>query len=403
MDASFAGRESECRPEFPDQAGWFGGDAAYSIPLPTEDGRTSLWLFGDSFVARPGSVSRRQYPFVHNSIALSDCSKDGDWTLDYYWGDSNTDTPHAFFTPDPNSDWVRRHQERTDEDAYYWLFDGFVSHGALFVGLLRVAPSEPRGPFQLPFRLLGMDLARIENYRNSPEKWQIEISSLSDDELAFPGSAFVTTEDYVYAFTFFDRGNGRAPRALSRLDRRRLASWRPDLSKHLQTLDTNGTWSGGFDPGSAKILMHDDASEMSVHFDTASKTWLAVYNHPMPTDEEQLRDIPATRIWLRRAARLEGPWSSPEILYEIPETRPDSNVEPDPNLFCYAAKAHPQFSAARELLVTYVCNLYSRSEGETLEILRRLRGDSDLYRPRAVSIEIPPAPPLGPFDLSLPQ
>ena len=37
-------------PDFPYSGGWLGGDAAYSIAI---DPRTTLWLFGDSFVASP--------------------------------------------------------------------------------------------------------------------------------------------------------------------------------------------------------------------------------------------------------------------------------------------------------------------------------------------------------------
>jgi hypothetical protein len=43
-----------------------------------------------------------------------------------------------------------------------------------------------------------------------------------------------------------------------------------------------------------------------------------------------------------------------------------------------------------ELLVTYVCNLYARNAAEANPILRRLRDSPDLYRPRAVMVDLPP-------------
>jgi hypothetical protein len=382
---ALAGSQAECLPVFPDQAGWYGGDAAYSVPLPGVDGRTSLWLFGDSFVQRPDSGEGRQYPFVHNSIAVSHCSAGGKWSLDYFWGRDHEGLPRAFFAPDPDAGWVRRTLEETGRFPYYWLFDGFVAHDVLFVGLLRVVEAEPRGPFALPFRLLGMDLARIENFRKTPQDWQILISTLSENLVAFPGSAFVISGNFVYPFAFIDRGDGRTHRILSRLDLEALELWQPDLSSRLETLATDSRWKLGFTPDHAMILMDDDASEMSVHFDSKREAWIAVYSQ-LDHNADQ-RD--AEPVVIRRAQQLEGPWSAPEILFEIPEMALDASGQRDRNLFCYAAKAHPQFAAQGQLLITYVCNLFASNPTQTLEVLRRLQETPDLYRARALRVPIP--------------
>lgn len=386
LSQSFVGRQSECVPRFPDDAGWYGGDAAYSVPLPVESGRVSLWLFGDSFVQRPNSPESRSYPFVHNSIGLSYCEPGGEWRLDTFWRRDGPGEPRAFFEPDSAASWVRQAVRETGVPPYYWLFDGFVAHDVLFIGLLRIIHSEPRGPFNLPFRLAGMDLARVENYRDAPENWRIQISTLSHDPVAFPGSTFVATTSHLYAFAFFDRGDGRAPRMLSRLDLRALVDWQADLSNELEYFSKNADWKAGFDPQDAMILMHDDASEMSVHFDVKANSWIAVYS-------DLARDSSiggSNSVLLRRAQSLVGPWTEPQPLFAIPETIADSSGKVDENLFCYAGKAHPQFALQGELLVTYVCNLYARNAGEASSILRRLRDSPDLYRPRAVKVELPP-------------
>jgi hypothetical protein len=375
-----AGRQAECRPRFPDQKGWFGGDAAYSVAFG--DGRRSLWLFGDSFVARPESPNERSYPFVHNSIAISRCEPGGLWILDPFWRQGPDGEPDAFFEPDAGADWVQRTTAKGGS-AYYWPFGGFFAHDALFVGLLRVVSSTPRGPFNLPFRLVGMDLARVENPRDAPSDWRIRISTLSTSAVAFPGSAFALTPSHLYAFAFFDRGDGHAPRMLTRLDLANLLEWRPDLSDRLETWTADDAWAPGFHPERAEILMDDDSTEMSVQFDPVSESWLAVYGI---ADRD---DASPDQVWLRRAAELTGPWSAPEPLFTIPETVPDPEEPPDPNLFCYAGKAHPQFSPADGLLVTYVCNLFARDPAEVAEVLERLRRRSDLYRPRAVTTGIP--------------
>ena len=389
---SFAGRQSECLPQFPDHDGWYGGDAAYSVPLPIDEGRVSLWLFGDSFVQRPGTPKGRAYPFVHNTIGISHCESGGAWTLETFWHRDELGTPRAFFVPGPSTDWVRLAVRETGAPPYYWPFDGFIAHDILFVGLLRVIRSEPRGPFNLPFRLVGMDLARIENYRDTPTDWRIQISSLSNNSSAFPGSAFVETTSHIYAFAFFDRGDGRTPRMLSRLNRNALVQWQPDLSNALEYLASDSQWRPGFEPDKAKIIMQDDASEMSVHFDSLRKIWIAIYSNLARTGEARIPEA----VQIRTARSLAGPWSKTRKLTSIPETDPDHSQSVDENLLCYAAKAHPQFSSTSKLIVTYVCNLVATSSAEALTILQRLRERVDLYRPRAIPVSIFPTLELAP-------
>ena len=384
---SFAGTQSACIPRFPDQDGWYGGDGAYSVPLPPREDPgvigKSLWLFGDSFVQPSPERAGRAYPFIHNSIAISRCDSEGQWDLETFWGRRADGRPRAFFAPDPKSEWARRVHEDTGSLPYYWLFDGFMSQGVLFIGLLRVAESEAQGPFNLPFRVLGMDLARIENYHDAPRDWVVEISTLADDPDAIPGSAFVPSRDFIYAFTFLDQGDGRTPRALSRLPVHTLNDWQPDLEEQWETWTVDGSWSPGLAPGEAAILMDDSATEMSVHFDPGLGQWVAVYSRV--SRETGIAD--SGFIWTRSAPSLEGPWSKPMALYSIPEMAGDASAE---NVFCYAAKAHPQFSEQDRLLVTYVCSLFARRPSEVLEVLQRLQDSPSLYRPRAVSVPLPP-------------
>jgi hypothetical protein len=398
-----AGRQADCRPQFPDQKGWYGGDAAFSIALPGGDGRRSLWLFGDSFVQRPESPPGRSYPFVHNSIALTRCDPGGRWTFDPAWRQGDGGEPMAFFEPDAGADWAQA-ATREGAGAYYWPFGGFLAHDVLFVGLLRVVSSEPRGHFNLPFRLVGMDLARIENPLAAPADWRIQISTFSTSPVAFPGSAFALTPSHLYAFAFFDRGDGRAPRMLARLGLADLRVWQPDLSSRLETWTRDASWQPGFRPELAALVMDDDASEMSVHLDPSSQDWLAVYSgsgveegaasetRPSPSAipaASAQPSRPPDRIWLRSAPELTGPWSPPQALFTIPETISHAETARDQNLFCYAGKAHPQFSRPDRLLVTYVCNLFARSAAQVPEVLERLRHASNLYRPRAVAVELP--------------
>ena len=383
------GLQSACHPRFPDAEGWLGADSAYSVPIRSLESasadRRSLWLFGDTFVARRQNPHERVYPFIHNSIGLSDCSAAGEWRLETHWRKSGEHAPEAFFVPDPEASWVANAANDGGPAPYYWPFDGFVVGDVLFVGLLRIVHSEPRGPFNLPFRPAGMDLARIENPLDPPDRWRIRLSTLSEDPQTLPGSAFVVAGDHLHAFAFLDRDDGRSPRILTRLALAELRAWQPDLEQALETLDVRGRYVAGLQPDRALTLMEDDATEMSVHFDPSLGRWLAVYSTPIPAS---VRKAPST-IRVRSAAALEGPWSAPQALYAIPETFPSADGRFDPNLFCYAAKAHPQFAPAGRLLVTYVCNLFARDAAEVSPVLRRLAETPSLYRARAVSLPVP--------------
>lgn len=368
------GTQAACQPGFPDEEGWLGGDSAASVVLPGTRGRASLWLFGDSFVERPGAPpGERAYPFVHNTVAVSRCDAHGRWQIEYAWRTDAAGEPRAFFEP-----------ESGDESTYYWPISAAAVRDVVFVALLRVAPAPASGPFQLPFRLAGVDLARIEGISGPPARWPIRYSTLSRRADALPAASLVVDGDHLYAFAFLTGSDGRSPRILSRLPLSVLDHWRPSLEDALETLEEDGSFAPGLEPDRAQILMDDDASEMSVHFDPGLDRWLATYSDPTTSAEGDRGDT----IWLRRAADLHGPWSAPEPLLRIPELANLPDPEPG-EPFCYAGKAHPELAPSRELLVTWVCNLYAPHEHEIPEVLERLRTTPTLYRPRTLRIQIP--------------
>jgi hypothetical protein len=229
-------------PQFPYADGWLGGDAAYSIPI--DDGK-SVWLFGDTFVGSPDQHDRRNADFIHNSIAISECARDGTWQIEYAWGRATDGSPRAFFEPDERS-------------GYWWLFDGFVHADRLYIGLLGVEESEPRGPLNLPFRYTGMKLARVENYEDDPQTWNFEVLPLTDSLTAFPGSSMLVHEGYVYLFAFLDLNAERYPRMLSRLPTSALSS--DDPGGALEYLAHDRHWKKGFEPENALNIHVDHGS-----------------------------------------------------------------------------------------------------------------------------------------------
>lgn len=360
-----------CWPSFPYQEGWLGGDAAYSVPLSDSD---TLWLFGDTFIGAPNQVDRRGSRLVHNSIAVSRC-RSGSWEIDYAWTHGPQGEPRAFL-------------ERDATDSWWWLFDGFLYDGRLYLGLLEVERTPPRGELSLPFAFTGVDLARIRNPQDSPADWRIDVVSLTDTPQVQPASAMVVDGDYAYLFAFIDRGDGTFPRGLTRLALASLDGDPTELGSALERLAADGSWKRGKpDATDMKILMDDTATEMSVRAHPEFG-WLALYNFPdVATGFPETR--PSDAVWIRTADNLEGPWSKRRLLFRIPELADDYVGGHDPNTGCYAAKQHAQFSRDGRLTFTYVCNLFQGPDQNPMLILQRLERNMKLYRPVPVSVELP--------------
>ena len=359
-----------CWPRFPYQAGWLGGDGAYSVPLsPTR----SLWLFGDTFVGADGQQNRAGAAFIHNSVALSQCGPDGRFDVRYVWGRGADGAPREFLA--------------RSGTGWWWLFGGFLHEGRLYVGMLAVEASEPRGPLRLPFRFTGTALARIDDPHADPATWRPEVLPLSRSATALPVSAMVPDGAHLHLFTFVDAGGGRSPRILLRLPLARLSDGTPDLEASLETLEADG-WRPGFAPERAQVLMDDNATEMSVRHHADLGKWIALYNYP-DVGPDFPRTPTSDAVYARSADRLEGPWSPPGLIFRIPELAPAHAPPPDPNLGCYAAKEHPGFSPPGSLTFTYVCNLFTGPGEDPYAILGRLARRMDLYRPVAASVTLP--------------
>ncbi|MEE3327538.1 MAG: DUF4185 domain-containing protein [Myxococcota bacterium] len=377
---------SSCIPHFPYAEGWLGGDAAYSVALPKtspegSDQRT-LWLFGDTFVAQnPAHHNRKTAKFIHNSIGISRCTEAG-FEIRYHWGQTAEHGAHAFLAPTPAA----------RADAYVWLFGGFTHKGILYLGVLDVEPAPPQGPLALPFRLTGMQLARVDHPDQPPDRWRPTRARLSHSQKAFPGAAMVVHEEHVYFFSFPDDKSSSSSNFLARLPLEALDDFPGDLSGQIQTWTRQHQWETGFLPEAARPIMPDSASEMSVHFDASEKTWLALYgiptgSPPQPGTDQSAQAIATDSVYARSAPRLTGPWSSARDLYSLPTA--NEKTAPD-GTFCYAAKAHPELSPPDHLVITYVCSLKPTPTRSALETFSQLQDDLSLYVPQVVVLPWPP-------------
>jgi hypothetical protein len=353
---------SGCLPNFPYKDGWLGGDAAYSIPLAAGQ---SLWLFGDSFVARTSQSRRQGARFVRNSMAISTCDARNGWQIKYYWGHQNRSAPRAFFDSGTNKYW-------------YWPLDGFVYQGRLYIALSKVKDN-PKEKL-LSFETIGVNLAKVSNLSAPPSQWKIEYLKLVEGGAAIPGSAIVLNDGYVYFFTLYDEPARRHQHMiLSRLPLEKLAN----PAAHLEYFAKDQSWKAGLNRDDALVVMETGHSEMSVRYHPEIKQWLAVSG----------ADFLSPQIVMRTAPALTGPWSAWQTIYEIPEMNPKTPGR-DPDTWCYAVKEHIEFAQAQKLLVTYACNSFK---------LEKLISNMGLYRPQAVLIELPPPVTHRPLFLPHPQ
>ena len=346
-----AAADAGCTPEFPLEQGktdgWLGADAAYSIPLP--DGRDA-WIFGDTLYGKQRVVQDAIPQMVRNSMGISVC-KDGHWNLRYAIRRDAQGRPESFFQPQHPNTW-------------YWALDGFVAGRDLWVTLLCVR-NAPGKTAAMAFETCGTDLAHIPSPGADPQNWKIDYFPLVPDGAhAYPSATAVVEGPDAYIFAL--RETGSRPLLAARIPVARLG----DPQKNLEYLASDGQWKPGFDPAAAEEVMHKGSPELSIRYHPERKQWIAVMFDP---------EAFSSKILLRTAPALTGPWSDGQAIYNVPEMQP-STPGYDKNTFCYAAKEHPEFEHG-DLVFTYVCNTFD---------VPKLATNLGIYFPRVVRMPMPP-------------
>jgi hypothetical protein len=324
---------------FPYHGRWHGGDVAYSIQLsPTR----YLWLFGDTFVGSPDKQRVPGDSMPRNSIGIADCPNQT-CHLTFAWNTQPSGASSAFF------------DTRTSE--FYWPLDGFVDQGTLYVVLQKMHTEGDGGAFGFDYS--GVVLASIKNYSESPALWKIQYQPILRGNTVIPGVAAVSpataersadpslTAGYAYFFTWLK--NGHSPEvALVRLPTTSLADAALS-SGHWQYLRKGGEWALWTTPASlpkdARVMVHGNYTEFTVVYHSELRRWLMVLPGGF---------MDGTALF-SFANTLTGKWSAPDTLYHYPESQP-SNPDHAPNVFCYAAKEHPELETEKTVTFTYACN-----------------------------------------------
>ncbi|MGC2300746.1 MAG: DUF4185 domain-containing protein [Acidobacteriaceae bacterium] len=345
------GADARCTPEFPLQhglaAGWLGADVAFSISLP--DGR-DVWIFGDTLYGEQRVVVNAIPQMVRNSVGISTCDK-GQWNLRYGIRRDADGRPASFFEPQ-------------HPDTWYWAMDGFAAGRDLWVTLLCVR-NAPAKSGAMAFETCGTDLARVGNPGADPQQWKIDYFPLVPDGAhAYPSATAVVDGGDAYLFAL--RESGSRPLEATRIPLDGLK----DPKANLQYLASDGQWKPGFDPSAAAEVMHKGSPELSIRYHPELKRWIAVMFEP---------EAFSSRIVLRTAPSLTGPWTEGQVIYTVREMQP-ATPGYDKNTFCYAAKEHPEFEHG-DLVFTYVCNTFD---------VPKLATNLSIYFPQVVRMAMPP-------------
>jgi hypothetical protein len=358
---------------YPYRQGWLGGDAAYSVAL--SPGR-SLWLFGDTFIGRPGATDRSAtYGMPRNSIGIANCPVSGTCQIKYFWSHMGSTTPTAFFDT-KSSDW-------------YWPLDGFVANGALYV-FLEAMHNQGTGAFGFDYS--GVLLATISDFSGSPDKWKVKYQTVATGNVVVPGTAVVTRQGsgvnpfpadpngaaYAYAFTWAKPKNGSAFTGLTRIPLNKLES--AALSDGNWEYLTAGNrwvpWTGSALPEDARHIMDSGHTEFTVKYHSEAGQagkWLAVMPSSSFMDKRGVYSM---------ADSIAGPWTAPATLYTYPEMQP-TNPSFTANVFCYADKEHPELEQRNALVFTYACNSLKLPE---------VMADRKLYHPNLIEVPFPSHP-----------
>lgn len=310
---------------------WLGADAAFSIDLGR--GRV-LWLFGDTFVARKPGDSRANAAFVRNTVAVQTGYDPSHASMKFYWRTREAQPSEIF---------------PSEGQVWKWPASGIRIGGTLIVFCTRLVADPAKN--SLGFKLAGWEAYQVANPDEEPSAWTMK--KIAED----PGNVILATAALREDGQVYLLGASEPEHDLY-LARLSVEAARRGQFGGLEWW-TGSDWQAA--PSKCRSLMRNVGTESSVQRDPRGGGFLEVNS----------QGFGATDIVMRRAPRLEGPWSEPQKIYRPPES--DA-----PDAFVYAGKSHPELRGA-DLIVTYAAN------GDD----KKVAADMSLYFPRFVRAELP--------------
>ena len=307
---------------------WLGSDAAFSVDLGS--GRV-LWLFGDTYVARKPDSGRRNAAFVRNTVGIETGYDPSRAQMKFYW---RTGGRMEIF---PN-----------EGDIWMWPQSGNRVGRTLLLFSARVAPTKTKGA--MAFRAVGWQAYLVDNPDDDVIAWHLQ-KALEDPGNVTVGAAAIREGEFVYAY-----GTSEPQHDLY------LARWRAS-EVEAGRLPSPEWWCGDgwrADPAGRRAIMTGVSTEASLQRDPRGSGYIEINS----------QGFGATNIVMRRADRLEGPWTGPETIYRPPESN-------NKGAFVYAGKSHAEQVGA-DLVITYATNSFDDAA----------LNDTRLYFPHFVRVKL---------------
>lgn len=167
--------------------GWIGADGDFTVALTSD---LTLWLFSDTFVGEIRDGHRWHASMIHNSAAWQHGTDPASAQVEWFYPKSATGEPASLISP-------------ADGKGYYWLFDGLMANGKLFLFLAQIEPTDAKGAFG--FRQIGTWLGEVANPLAPPTQWRVEQKKIpfaqfgAGEDYSF-GSAGLVTNGWVYIY-----------------------------------------------------------------------------------------------------------------------------------------------------------------------------------------------------------
>ena len=304
--------------------GWTGGDTTFSTPLP---GERTAWIFGDTFIGHVTPDAVRTGGLVRNAIVI----QDGACLTTYATG--TPDAPDALLHP-------------PDREEWYWLADATVEEEHLHVHAWRMRRT---GPGAWDFEVVGTDLVTLA----LPDLAERGMRRLPAADGVAWGSAIAEDGERTYVYGVHGHADGTPYLHVARTTTELEGPW------EYRTADG---WSP--DPEASADQLPGISHQISVLRDGDE--------YFLITQDPAL----GAQILLYRAETPAGPWEEPaEPLATAPP--------PLAGTFTYNAVAHPQYTAAGRLLISYNVN----------SLASEVMVDAAVYRPRFMTVPWPPEQP----------
>jgi hypothetical protein len=371
-----------------DKRQFTGGDVAFSIRL---NATRTLWIFGDTLVGRVADDGSRDLVpepiFPRNSIAVID----GEFSAQpprasdvaFTWRTNASGEPDSFFTPPLYNRFSN----------YLWMYSAVLVRAQLFVFGTRM--TNRTGATGFDFSCLASTVIRVENPLDAPMKWRMTYSELPPaggrrpDDLYFGVATKLVTaaqvssspsssSNFVYLLGTETKAlnsddsiggyHGRFGGVLSRISVDALLA--ADYSRIDFLTNTGGVHSfhRGLTAADKLVAIFPNGGETTFEWVPSIKRWVSLCAPFM-----------GTRLLLRTAPTLEGPWTQ-QVAYTLPP-----QFTPAEDAFAYAVKTHPELATSdSEIIVTFMSNMK--------DLKKMLQpGHLDVYTPQFLRIFVVPS------------